>query len=689
MRQSDDESGRGGLALASRAIPGILKTMLRPPARFAPAEEAEFRADTDRRSATARQTGLVLLLLIWLSYFGWDSFHGYRNEEFRSALDELLALRLAGTVCIVLTGATLLLWRDSRRTIAASLSFCLGALYLLSLAMIAVTAFPYNYLFYYICLPLILLFMFGAFRLESRLVYALAGLCLVASFIFLMFTQTTESGSPKNILEYLSKSLSYYNVAALIFLFSFSLIGCAVAVELERSAREAFARERLLTDRNARLEASERDTRVKTAALVKAKDELRTLAERQNVAKSRFLADAAHDLRQPMQALTNLLGAARHALGAGDASKCDDLLALAEDASRLTRTSFNAVLDISRLESGFVEADYASFDLPALIEEVAAPFQLTAQERGIDVRLCWNRDRPILVRSDRHLLGRVIANLLSNAIKYRDPEKAGRCGVLLGIVCLPNRLRIDVVDNGVGIAESDWAKVFSPFVQLRNEERDRDKGVGLGLSIVAAIVNLLAEHRLDMRSREGRGTRFSLELPHGDRASAQPWRVDVTRPPGPVDLSGLYALYIEDDSLVRASTAALLDALGMRYEAFGSLAALEAALPDIEREPDLLISDYRLPDGRTAEHVARLAGEAFDPLPPLLVLTGEMLPFDEGPWLGSGRILRKPVSPEALVAAISDLCVQAATQPPRPEPAPESASPAATPRSAAPSAGPP
>lgn len=683
MSEARSESRLAVASLASRAVPAFLNTVLRPPPRFAEPDETGFLSDTDRRSANARQTGLVLLLLIWMSYFGWDYYHALQNEEFRPALDKLLVLRLAGTACIVLTGAALLLWPNSRRTIAVALSSCLVALYLLSLTMIAVTVFPYNYLFYYICLPLILLFMFGAFRLESRLVYLLAGLCLFASFVFLLFAETTEAASPKSLLDFLSKSLSYYNVAASVFLISFSIIGCAVAVELERTAREAFARERLLSDRNARLAASERDTRTKTAALVKAKDELRALAERQNHAKSRFLADAAHDLRQPMQALTSLLGAARQALAAGDPARCDELLDMAEDASRLTRNSFNAVLDISRFESGFVEAEYVNFDLPTLIEEVAAPFRLTAGERGIDLRLCWNRKRRILVRSDRHLLGRVIANLLSNAIKYRDPAKGTRSGVLVGIVCLPNRVRIDVVDNGVGICETDWPRVFNPFVQLGNAERDRDKGVGLGLSIVAAVVDLLAEHRLDMQSRVGEGTRFSLELPHGDPAPTAQWRMDQTRPPGPVDLSGLYAFYVEDDPLVRESTAALLGTLGMRYELFGSLAELEAALPDVEREPDLVISDYRLPHGRTAEHVAGLIARAFDPVPPMLVLTGEMLPFEEGPWLGAGRILRKPVSPEALVAAISAACVQAAA-----ESAAEPAGPGGPPRSEAPSAGP-
>ena len=669
-------AGRTIVASVSRAAPAILLQMFRPPPRFAADLEADFRAESERRAGPARQTAIILLLLIWVSYFGWDSFHAYRNADFRAGVDALFAMRLAGTFCIFMTGVALMLWRGNRTASTLALSSCLGALYLLSLGMIAATAFPFNYLFYFICLPLILLFMFGLFRVESRLVYALTGFCLAASFVFLLFTETTDTASPKNLLEFLSKSLSYYNLAALAFLASFSLIGCAVAVELERSGRQAFARERQLADRNARLEASRRDIGAKTAALVKAKDELRGLAERQNVAKSKFLADAAHDLRQPMQALTNLLGAARHALDAGDAAKCDSLLAMAQDASRLTRTSFNAVLDISRLESGFVEADYSTFDLPALIEEVAAPFEPVAAERGVALRLRWNRDRRILVRSDRHLLGRVVANLLSNAIKYADPGKGKRSGVVLGIVCLPSRIRIDVVDNGVGIARPDWARVFSPFVQIGNPERDREKGVGLGLSIVNAIVTLLGEHRLDMRSREGKGTRFSLELPYGEAAAGAELRAEVSRPPGAFDLSGLYVFYVEDDALVRASTVALLDALGIRHESFASLADLRSALPALEREPDLLISDYRLPDG-SAEDVAIAVEAAFGTAPPLLVVTGEMSSLAEGPWLGTGRILRKPVSPDALVTAITALCLQSAVQDPA---APEPRSRAATPR---------
>jgi signal transduction histidine kinase/CheY-like chemotaxis protein len=656
---NDDRRGMAAFAVVGGTIFG---RMFRPPARFAAEVEAAFREEALKRWQTARNAAIALVALLWVSYFGWDYFHALRNKDFRPALEEIVALRLAGVLCIAAAAGVLILRRHSHTAVNAALSFCLCALYTLSLAMIAVSSFPYNYLFYYICLPLILMFMFGLFRLPSRLVYALTGFCLVASFGFLLFAQTTDASTPKSLVELMSKSLSYYNVAAVLFLASFSAIGCAVAVELERTARDAFTRERQLSDRNASLEASQRETRVKTSALVKAKDELRRLAERQNVAKSKFLADAAHDLRQPMQALTNLLGAARHALDKGDGARCDEILTLAQDASRLTRNSFNAVLDISRLESGFVEAGLADFDLPALIEEVAAPCLAVAEERGVEVRLRWRKDPAIAVRSDHHLLGRVIGNLLSNAIKYSDPAKKGST-VILGVVCLPSRVRIDIVDNGVGIREADWARVFSPFVQLHNDERDRDKGVGLGLSIVNAIIPLLPEHRLDMRSSEGQGTRFSLELPYGIASSQAALPATPARTDGIRDLSGLYVVYVEDDSLVRRSTLALFDMLEIRYEAYGSYAELEAGLPKLERDPDLLITDYRLPDARTAQDVVRLTSWTFERVLPLIVVTGEMTPLDTGSWLAGGKILRKPVAPEALTAEISSLCPAAGPEP--------------------------
>jgi signal transduction histidine kinase len=656
-----EDAARGTAPQGRSFVPSLF----RPPARFPGEVETAFQADQAARSAAARRAALVLVLFVWIAYFGWDIFHSYRNKEMRVFLPAIFALRLGGAALIGLSFVALIRRNTDHARANLALSFCMAGLYVLALFMVADTPFPYNYQFYFICLPLIMMFMFGLFGTRSRTLYALAGFSIAASFVLLPYAQILEwnPGAEKTFDYVLFRSWNYYFLASILYLVSFASIGCAVAVERERAAREVFARERELEALNDALRASERDTQAKTAALVKAKDELRALAERQNVAKSKFLADAAHDLRQPMQALTTLLAASRHALDRGDAAKSAELLALADDASRATRSTLNAVLEISRLETGFVSADYTSFDLAGLIEEAIAPCRGFAEDRGVEIRIRRPAAGPVWTRSDRHLLARVVGNLVSNAIKYSDPAKPRRA-VVIGIVLLANRVRLDIVDNGLGIAEKDWPKVFQPFVQLRNPERDREKGVGLGLSIVQAIVPLLAEHRLDMRSRIGKGTRFSLELPRvaapaEARAAPQPVPAAAPMP----DLAGTYVLYVEDDALVRKATVALLEANGILHEAYASYADFAAALPALERTPDLLITDYRLPGGRTARDVVKAAKAAFDAPLPLLVVTGEMGPIGRGRWIGSGRVLRKPVAPEALLAEISALA------PPLPMPA--------------------
>ena len=193
---------------------------------------------------------------------------------------------------------------------------------------------------------------------------------LFSEFVFaFMANDTAEHGQ--------RLFLSYYFLFSSLYLISFAVIGCAIAVELERTARDAYSRERQLAisnqsiktknteleQLNSALEESKRDMEVKTAALVAIKEEARLGAERSNLNKSQFLADAAHDLRQPMQALSNLLEAAHHALGRADQDASGKLLANAQTALRLARSSFNAILDISRLESGFVHAEYSVFQV--------------------------------------------------------------------------------------------------------------------------------------------------------------------------------------------------------------------------------------------------------------------------------------------------------------------------------------
>jgi len=389
-----------------------------------------------------------------------------------------------------------------------------------------------------------------------------------------------------------------------------------------------------------------RDTEVKTSALVALKEDAKIRAERENLEKSKFLADAAHDLRQPMQALTNLLHAAAHAIERSDQEKSRELLHKAQSALRAAGTSFNAILDISRLESGFVEAEYTSFEVGELIDDVLVPLRVAAAERNVELRV--RRGKTAIVRSDGHLLGRVLSNLISNAIKYSDPAKGQRASVLVGVVCLPSHVRVDIVDNGIGIAKRHWDNIFKPFFQVDNPARDREMGLGLGLSIVKEIMSLLGQHRIDMHSIENRGTRFSLELPRsGEAHPVKPIKDGTDAVP---DLSGMYVIYVEDDVLVRSSTAALFQEYRILHESVGSFSELEERIQLVERMPDLIITDYRLPDGRSAQDVSRLVAQQFDAGIPVIVVSGEA---DVPSGFKPAAVLTKPVSAATLFATIS------------------------------------
>lgn len=246
-------------------------------------------------------------------------------------------------------------------------------------------------------------------------------------------------------------------------------------------------------------------------------------------------------------------------------------------------------------------------------------------------------------------------NLASNAVKYSDRQKAGAAAVLIGAVAFANRVRIDILDNGVGIPRDRWEEVFKPFTQLSNPEHDRDKGVGLGLSIVRAIVPLLSEHRLDMNSVEGRGTRFSLELPRADDIIVPAQLAELcTDYIDTGKLAGVYVLYVEDDTLVRNSTVSLFDNYGILCEAVASIVQLEEALSTLERIPDIIITDYRLPEGKTARDVLSAVWRECEVRIPTIVLTGEPFTFDQDAWLGFPvRTHRKPISPGLLIEEVA------------------------------------
>jgi signal transduction histidine kinase len=386
------------------------------------------------------------------------------------------------------------------------------------------------------------------------------------------------------------------------------------------------------------------------------KERSRRRALHDNQKKSQFMAEAAHDLRQPLQAIGNLLGAASHALDRGDVARGRELIGTMQKATHAMRSSFDAVLDLSRLESGAIVADYGTFDLGELVAETVRALRPLGAPHAVTIRVRLRPGRALAVRSDRQMLARVLANLLSNAIKYSDPGRPGGAVVVVGVVRLRHHCRVDIVDNGVGIPEALQKEVFKPFFQVDNPHRDRDRGMGLGLSIVASSLALLERHGLKLRSRPGAGSRFSVSVPRAP-AGAVPAPLAAPAPAtATADVAGLYVLYVEDDVLVRQSTGMLLREYRVLYEAVGSLADLEALLPGLERMPDLVLTDYSLPDGRTARDVVRVVTREFDTALPVIVLTGESTPVALTHELEHATVLRKPVAAATLLATIRAAC---------------------------------
>ncbi len=585
----------------------FFRLTFRAPDPFEPdSTEQEFLRDYAQRFLAHRRAISIMAVVYWSAYLVWDLFQALQSSEFQHVLSYVLLLRLFGVVC--LTGYACLSFQKS---------FVNEHYATRVLLILIVVPFPINHMYYSPGLFEVMIFTYGMFRLRAKPAIRL-------TFVFLLFSEfvyafmANDSGG-----QYSSHTFSmYYFLFSSFYLISFAIIGCAIVVELERTARHAFFRERELSfsnnsikaknteleSLNGALEDSKRDTETKTAALVGVKEEARLSAERSNLNKSQFLADAAHDLRQPMQALSNLLEAAQHASLRADHNASGQLLANAQTALRAARSSFNAILDISRHESGFVEAQYSSFEIDDLVTEVISPLRLAADERGVTLRIRLGSGKTV-VRSDPHLLSRVLTNIIANAIKYSDRSKA-RAAVLVGIVRLPNRVRIDIIDNGIGIPPHHWENVFKPFFQLGNTERDREKGIGLGLSIVKSSMMLLSEHRIDMRSIEGRGTRFSLDIPRTDDLGTFKIIKDAEQSSIANDVSGLYVIYVEDDVLVRASTVALFQ-----------------------------------------EYIMQLMSRYFDADIPVIILTGEVQ--TSRTELIGAEVLSKPSSPEVLLAAIA------------------------------------
>ena len=394
--------------------------------------------------------------------------------------------------------------------------------------------------------------------------------------------------------------------------------------------------QRLPGDRNLAIgrDLTEREKTLKQLAAA------RDAAQAANFAKSRFLAAASHDLRQPIQAI-NLFQDALRKTGLNDEQmRISDYLSLsAQNLGDL----LNALLDVSKLDAGSVTPHPEAIGIKALLAAIDAEFSPLALARSLRFRLHFPFD-DIAVLADPKLLQSLLANLIGNAIKYTNGG-----GILVGIRRRGRCVLIQVWDTGVGIAPEHLHCIFEEYFQIGNPERDRSKGLGLGLAIVKRLAHVL-ETGINCRSRLGRGSVFEFQLPLADLPT-ETHQVRNSRPFILIDPPHWRPVaLVEDDPIVTQALVLSLEALGMRVTSFRSA---EEALASREiNDAYFYISDFRLPGLNGLQFLDVLQQRLDRPIK-AVVLTGDTA---ARPHAGASSsrwpVLFKPIEISELIAAI-------------------------------------
>lgn len=366
-------------------------------------------------------------------------------------------------------------------------------------------------------------------------------------------------------------------------------------------------------------------------------------ADRANLAKSRFLATASHDLRQPLQSLALLSGVLHRQHLSGPAA---EVLAQQEQAIDAMRRLLNALLDISKLESGAVQPQLSDCSLAALFDELRSQFSDVAVEKGLGLHV----ESPTLsAHTDRALLEQVLRNLVANAIKYTRHGEVELRATSDGLC-----VRIEVQDTGVGIAPNDLSLIFDEFYQVGVSTNSTREGYGLGLAIVQRIVKLLGV-KLDVKSEVGNGSTFSLLLPMGSKGLSR------THPAAPAQSSDARrsntirrVLIVEDEPGVRMATQRLLGLEG--YAVVTASSRAEANEHATNGEYDVLITDYHLSGSDTGlDVVADIRARVPRRLPVILVTGDTSSAMRKLQHDSELRLLSKPINADELLAALREL----------------------------------
>jgi signal transduction histidine kinase/CheY-like chemotaxis protein len=365
--------------------------------------------------------------------------------------------------------------------------------------------------------------------------------------------------------------------------------------------------------------------------------EARRDAEAANLAKTRFLAAASHDLRQPMQALSMYASVLEQRVSSADAARVVHGVQL---SCRTLEQLFDSLLDISKIETGVVRPNIVEFPLMPLIENVVESERPMAEHKGLRLRVVRCSAS---VRSDPLLLERMLKNLVTNAIRYTERGK-----IVIGCRRRADwAVRLEVLDSGIGIATHEQERIFDEYYQIAGINA---QGLGLGLPIVKSLAEILG-HNLGMRSKVGRGSAFFVDLPLAPGAVP----AASAGQPMPASLAGATVVLVDDDVEIRNSVRLLLEGWGCRAVTASTLPEVRERLRTLGLKPHALLVDYRLADATTGLQVIEALRREFDARLPALVITGTPNLALLRMRLGNIPFAVKPIPPGKLRAFLSQV----------------------------------
>lgn len=379
------------------------------------------------------------------------------------------------------------------------------------------------------------------------------------------------------------------------------------------------------------------DLRYENLELIEELQEQKFREAQASLDKSRFISAASHDLRQPLQSATFLVAALQN-----NNPQAEHLGLLEKVSFSLKALSqlLESLMDISVMDSGQSPLNPGMLHLCNMVETEVALFRTQAREKGIVVNCQF--DQEMLVYLDPTAVRRIVSNLLDNAIKY---TKSGQ--ITIGICQAEEWVHIEVRDTGIGISQEYQAQIFKEFFQVDNPERDRRKGVGLGLSIVKRLVHQL-QGEIKLESSVGVGTRVTVSLPRMNCPSVGMAENSLQKDPE-CTLRDCRVLVVDDDIDVRESLQLLLESWGVYASTTGSISEA-LTLIDQGVTLDMLLVDYRLRAGETGLLAIDVVREALKkPLLPALIITGDTESKELQALENSGnRYLAKPVGASEL-----------------------------------------